>query len=1224
MASWLGNPFFLFCISSVFYASVSLCYEPRNQEVEALMGMKSALIDPHGVLSNWDEFSVDPCSWAMITCSPDDSVVGIEAPGQSLSGTLSAAIGNLTNLREVLLQSNNISGKLPIEMGLLLKLRTLDLSDNQFSGSIPETFGRLSSLEYLRLNNNSLTGAFPGSVAMLSQLNFLDLSYNNLNGPVPNTRARTFSVVGNPLICGGKSTDYGCSSSVISVPPSFSSGSSHGRQKSKKLAIALGVTMSCVFLIIIALVILYRRRGSHGRFMQKITADGHDECQLSLGNLRNFTFKELQNATENFSSKNILGSGGFGNVYGGKLVDGTLVAVKRLKDLNGTSGESQFQVELELISLAVHRNLLRLIGYCATCDERLLVYPYMSNGSVASRLRGKPSLAWDTRKRIAIGAARGLLYLHEQCDPKIIHRDVKAANVLLDDYCEAVVGDFGLAKLLDHADSHVTTAVRGTVGHIAPEYLSTGQSSEKTDVFGFGILLLELITGMRALELGKTLNQKGAILDWVKKVQQEKKVEVLVDRELGANYDRIEVAEMVQIALLCTQYLPSHRPKMSEVVCMLEGDGVAEKWAAAQNIHDTVNTTMNNKASSQAPLNTRDSSNDLDLSLFGANLANGGDGDDDDDDNEQSLDSFAMELSGFNDWGFRVIAEKPIDLVKQISLSAYVTSLQNFRFFTSEFVEFKLDYHLGSPQRSQILGDRIQSGQGGRGNSINYFWLRMRAAVFVRSARQIRSIVRQGNKVLSINERSISILVGKASHEHRSSIGLQIEKFTYPSSCVFSKALSADAAQVSNRGVDKGGPLVEYDRRIATGELLDGDFRQVGTLRELQRLYDELTENSVRCGLDRYASSGKSGRSRWLWSRFMPQSSYSPVKGLYLYGGVGTGKTMLMDLFFEQLPCTWRKKRIHFHDFMLNVHSRLQKHRGVSDPLEVVALEISDESILLCIDEFMVTDVADALILNRLFGHLFSNGVVLVATSNRAPDNLYEGGLQRDLFLPFIATLKERCVVREIGSVVDYRKLTSAEQGFYFVGKDLSGLLRAKFQQLLGETRAVPQEVEVVMGRTLKVPLGANGCAYFSFEELCDRPLGAADYFGLFKRFHTLALEGVPIFGLHNRTAAYRFVTLVDVMYENRARFMCTAEGSPFELFERVVTVADAKQMAPRTSSRSRKNDDLDLCVDNELGFAKDRTISRLTEMNSKEYQEQHATLLQEKHWHCVNNTAGA
>ncbi|CAN6915436.1 unnamed protein product [Brassica oleracea var. botrytis] len=410
------------------------------------------------------------------------------------------------------------------------------------------------------------------------------------------------------------------------------------------------------------------------------------------------------------------------------------------------------------------------------------------------------------------------------------------------------------------------------------------------------------------------------------------------------------------------------------------------------------------------------------------------------------------------------------------------------------------------------------------------------------------------------------------------------------------------------------GPLVEYERRIVAGELLDGDLCQLGTLRELQRLYDELVQSADACRLDRYSASAKPARSNWFWNKFVsPHSSVSPVKGLYLYGGVGTGKTMLMDLFFHQLPSSWRAQRIHFHNFMLSVHSRLQMHKGLEDPLEVVGLEIADEAILLCLDEFMVNDVADALILNRLFRHLFNNGIVLVATSNRAPDNLYERGLQRDLFLPFIAALKERCVVREIGSSVDYRKLTSAEEGFYFIGRDISGLLKQKFQQLVGDEPAGPQVVEVVMGRKLQVPLAADGCAYFLFEELCDRPLGAADYLGLFKKFHTLALEGVPMFGLHNRTAAYRFVTLVDVMYETKARLLCTAEGSPLELLESIVTIADAQQIAPRTSSRSRKSDDIDLCVDNELGFAKDRTISRLTEMNSKEYLEQHSTMLQEK-----------
>lgn len=234
-----------------------------------------------------------------------------------------------------------------------------------------------------------------------------------------------------------------------------------------------------------------------------------------LGSLRKLEFREVEAATNKFSSKNLIGRGGYGDVYKGRLPDGAVIAVKRLRDGSAIAGETQFQTEVEMISLALHRNLLRLYGFCITPTERILVYPYMSNGSVASRLKAKPVLDWGTRKRIALGAARGLLYLHEQCDPKIIHRDVKAANILLDDYCEAVVGDFGLAKWLDHKDSHVTTAVRGTVGHIAPEYLSTGQSSEKTDVFGFGILLLELISGQRALEFGKAANNKGATLDWV-------------------------------------------------------------------------------------------------------------------------------------------------------------------------------------------------------------------------------------------------------------------------------------------------------------------------------------------------------------------------------------------------------------------------------------------------------------------------------------------------------------------------------------------------------------------------------------------------------------------------------------------------------------------------------------------------------------------------------------
>ncbi|CAA7049842.1 unnamed protein product [Microthlaspi erraticum] len=575
---------FIFFLSSSS-SSAELTDKGVNFEVLALIGIKSSLKDPHGVLMNWDDTAVDPCSWNMITCSPDGFVLSLGAPSQSLSGTLASSIGNLTYLQSVQLQNNYITGHIPPEIGKLMKLKTLDLSTNNFTGQIPLTLSHSTNLQYLRVNNNSLTGTIPGSLANMTQLTFLDLSYNNLSGPVPRSLAKTFNVMGNPQIC-PTGTEKDCNGTrpepmSITLNSSPNEASDRGT-KNRKIAIAFGLSFTCVCLLIIGFGFLlwWKRRRNQQVFFDIINEKNKEEvCQ---GNLRRFSFKELQSATGNFSSKNLVGKGGFGNVYKGCLHDGTIVAVKRLKDINNGGGDVQFQTEVEMISLAVHRNLLRLYGFCTTSMERLLVYPYMSNGSVASRLKAKPVLDWSTRKRIALGAGRGLLYLHEQCDPKIIHRDVKAANILLDDYCEGVVGDFGLAKLLDHEESHVTTAVRGTVGHIAPEYLSTGQSSEKTDVFGFGILLLELITGLRALEFGKAANQKGAILDWVKKLQQEKKLEQIVDKDMKSNYDRIEIEEMVQVALLCTQYLPIHRPKMSEVVRMLQGDGLVQKWEASQ------------------------------------------------------------------------------------------------------------------------------------------------------------------------------------------------------------------------------------------------------------------------------------------------------------------------------------------------------------------------------------------------------------------------------------------------------------------------------------------------------------------------------------------------------------------------------------------------------------------------------------------------------------------
>lgn len=538
-----------------------------NYEVAALMGMKSKMReDANNVFNGWDWDSVDPCTWDMVGCSSDGFVISLGMTNEGLSGTLSPSIGNLSHLQTLLLRHNQLSGPIPSEIGLLSQLMTLDLSSNHFTGEIPSSLGHLSRLNYLRLSRNKLSGHIPQPVANLTGLTFLDLSYNNLSGPTPKILAKDYSLAGNKLLCSSPSEPH-CQAEAKPLN-STTSPRKVSNHHERVISVVIGLGCAFIFSIIVLAcwVHWFKSRSLYSSYVQQ-------DYEFAIGNLRRFTFRELQNATNNFSPKNILGHGGFGVVYRGCLPNRTLVAVKRLKDPNLT-GEIQFQTEVEMIGLALHRNLLRLYGFCMATDERLLVYPYMPNGSVADRLRDtgpeEPSLDWNKRMHIAMGAARGLVYLHEQCNPKIIHRDVKAANILLDESFEAVVGDFGLAKLLDLRDSHVTTAVRGTVGHIAPEYLSTGQSSEKTDVFGFGILLLELVTGRKPLRAGNDQAQRGMILDLVKTLYEEKRLEELVDRDLKEFFNAEELEIVVELALQCTQSNPNLRPKMSHVLKVLE------------------------------------------------------------------------------------------------------------------------------------------------------------------------------------------------------------------------------------------------------------------------------------------------------------------------------------------------------------------------------------------------------------------------------------------------------------------------------------------------------------------------------------------------------------------------------------------------------------------------------------------------------------------------------
>eukprot|EP00257_Ricinus_communis_P015020 XP_015572846.1 proline-rich receptor-like protein kinase PERK15 isoform X1 [Ricinus communis] len=287
-----------------------------------------------------------------------------------------------------------------------------------------------------------------------------------------------------------------------------------------------------------------------------------------------FTYEELAMATNGFSDANLIGQGGFGYVHKGILNDGKVIAIKQLKAGSG-QGEREFQAEIEIISRVHHRHLVSLLGYCITGAQRMLVYEFVPNDTLEFHLHGKgrPTMNWSTRMKIAVGSAKGLAYLHEECQPKIIHRDIKAANILIDDSFEAKVADFGLAKYSLDTDTHVSTRVMGTFGYMAPEYASSGKLTEKSDVFSFGVVLLELITGRRPVDRTQTFDD--SIVDWARPLLNQALesgiYDALADPKLQ-DYDSTEMTRMIACAAACVRHSARLRPRMSQIIRALEGN----------------------------------------------------------------------------------------------------------------------------------------------------------------------------------------------------------------------------------------------------------------------------------------------------------------------------------------------------------------------------------------------------------------------------------------------------------------------------------------------------------------------------------------------------------------------------------------------------------------------------------------------------------------------------
>ncbi|MFY9760518.1 MAG: cell division protein ZapE [Xanthobacteraceae bacterium] len=336
-----------------------------------------------------------------------------------------------------------------------------------------------------------------------------------------------------------------------------------------------------------------------------------------------------------------------------------------------------------------------------------------------------------------------------------------------------------------------------------------------------------------------------------------------------------------------------------------------------------------------------------------------------------------------------------------------------------------------------------------------------------------------------------------------------------------------------------------YAAGVASGRV-ERDNAQLAVLDMMARLETRIAE---------YRLARKSSSLGWLFAsrqRALPQ-----IKGLYIYGEVGRGKTMLMDFFFETSPVE-RKRRAHFHEFMLDVHERIHgvrqgmkrgDHEG-EDPIRLVADALAEEAWLLCFDEFHVTDIADAMILGRLFKQLFERGIVMVATSNVAPDELYKDGLNRALFVPFIHMLEARMDIVRLDARTDFRLEKLAGLPVWYVPADAAADLKLDeaWRRLTGGNGGAAHEL-ALHGRTIHVPHAFMGVARFSFHELCELPLAAADYLRIAHEYHTIVLDHVPVMTYDNRNAAKRFIILIDTLYDHNVKLIASADAEPDALY---------------------------------------------------------------------------
>lgn len=521
-------------------------------DMDAIFEVRNELLasnQDNEILKAW---SGDPClplPWHRLYCEP---------------------INNSLVITTLNLSFCKLQGPLPSNITMSTHLKELNMSNNDFIDTIPE-FPVSSMLTSVDLSHNDLMGKIPESLTSLPYLRILYFGCNpHFSKEIP-TSLDSSRLTTDKGICG-------------------SQGSSHSVQR-----IIIGTVAAGLFLVMVAVAIFFvcfykQKLKTRGKFNSKgnpmtknviFSMPSMDDIVVKSISIESFTLASIETATRNY--KTLIGEGGFGSVYRGTLLDGQEVAVK-VRSAASTQGTREFDNELNLLSAIRHENLVQLLGCCCENDQQILVYPFMSNGSLQDRLYGeaakRKTLDWPTRLSISLGAARGLLYLHTYAGRCVIHRDVKSSNILLDHSMCAKVADFGFSKYApQEGDSGASLEVRGTAGYLDPEYYSTQHLSAKSDVFSFGVVLLEIISGREPLNIHRPRNE-WSLVEWAKPYIRNSRIDEIVDPSIKGGYHAEAMWRVVEVALACIEPFSAYRPCMADIVRELEDALIIENNAS--------------------------------------------------------------------------------------------------------------------------------------------------------------------------------------------------------------------------------------------------------------------------------------------------------------------------------------------------------------------------------------------------------------------------------------------------------------------------------------------------------------------------------------------------------------------------------------------------------------------------------------------------------------------